>query len=116
MLDQAAVDNQRAHKVPTGSPSPKVIPLRRLWWAAIILLGLSVGAVGFTIWQLRNDGIRAAINDTGNIATILAGQFSRSLNTIDAILLELRGTSKGLDIDTPASVRSIYGTREMQET
>ena len=81
-----------------------------------MLLGLSIGAVGFTIWQLRNDAIKAAITDTGNIAAILAGQFSRSLYTIDMMLLELRSTSKGLNIDTPDKVRAVYGTREMRET
>ena len=60
-----------------------------------MLLGLSVGAVSFTIWQLRNDAINAAINDTGNIAAILAGQFSRSLNTIDTMLIELRSSEQG---------------------
>ena len=72
--------------------------------------------MGFTIWQLRNDAIKSAITDTGNIAAILAGQLSRSLNTIDAMLLEIRGTSKGLNIDTPAKVRAIYGTKEMHDT
>ena len=81
-----------------------------------MLLGLSIGAVGFTIWQLRNDAIRAAINDTGNIAAILAGQFSRSLNTIDAMLIELRNASKGLDIGTPEKLHAIYGTRQMHDT
>jgi diguanylate cyclase (GGDEF)-like protein len=116
MLDNTAADTERAHEAPADASLPKAIPLRRLWQAAIVLIGLSVGAVGFTIWQLRNDAIRSAIADTGNIATILAGQFSRSLTSIDATLLELRTRSKGLDIDTPAKVRAIYGTREMHDT
>ena len=116
MLDKTAADIDRALEAPTKAPTPKAIPLRRLWWAAIMLLGLSVGAVGFTIWQLRNDAIKSAITDTGNIAAILAGQMSRSLNTIDAMLLEIKSTSKGLEIDTPAKVRAIYGTKEMHDT
>jgi hypothetical protein len=39
----------------------RILSLRRLWWAAIVLLGVSAGAVGFTIWQLRNDAIGAAV-------------------------------------------------------
>ena len=116
MLDPSAADSERAHPAPTATPSLKPMPLRRLWWAAIVLLALSIGAVGFTIWQLRNDAIKSAITDTGNIAAILAGQLSRSLNTIDGMLLEIRGTSKGLDIDTPAKLRAIYGTKEMHDT
>lgn len=116
MLDQTTVDIERARPAPTETPPPKALPLRRLWWAAIVLLALSIGAVGFTIWQLRDDAIKAAINDTGNIAAILAGQMSRSLNTIDQMLLEIRGNSKGLDISTPEKLRAIYRTREMHDS
>jgi diguanylate cyclase (GGDEF)-like protein len=115
MLDNTAADTERAHQAPADASLPKAIPLRRLRQAAIVLIGLSIGAVGFTIWQLRNDAIRSAIVDTGNIATILAGQFSRSLNLIDGMLLEIRGRSKGVDIDTPAKLRGIYGTKEMHD-
>ena len=117
MLDKIASDIEHAYDAPTDTASAlKPIPLRRLWWAAILLLGLSVGAVGFTIWQLGTTRSRPPISDTGNIAAVLAGQMSRSLHTIDAMLLEIRSTSKGLDIDTPDKLRSIYGTKEMHAT
>jgi diguanylate cyclase (GGDEF)-like protein len=76
----------------------KAIPLGRLWWAAILLLGISAGAVGWTIWQLRNDAIRVAISDSGNIAAVLAGQLSRSFQSIDALLSALKEPSTDLDI------------------
>ncbi len=93
------------HKV--GTPVSKLasgalaaaIPLGRLWWAAILLLGISASAVGWTIWQLRVDAIRAAITDSGNIAAVLAGQLSHSLQSIDAVLLDLKDPGKDLDID-----------------
>jgi diguanylate cyclase (GGDEF)-like protein len=113
MLDQTTADIERAQSAPTETPPPKALPLRRLWWAAILLLGLSVGAVSFTIWQLRNDAIQAAMSDTGNIAAVLASQMSRSLTSIEAMLLEIKNISKGLDIETPDKLRSIYGNREM---
>jgi diguanylate cyclase (GGDEF)-like protein len=116
MQENSATDIERAQTPVVAAQAPQAIPLRRLWWAAIVLLGLSLGAVGFTIWQLRNDAINAAVNDTGNIASILAGQFSRSLHTIDTMLLELRSASKGLDINTPEKVHAIYGTRQMHAT
>jgi diguanylate cyclase (GGDEF)-like protein len=87
-----------ASRLATGALA-KTIPLGRLWWAAILLLGLSVGAVSWTIWQLRIDAIRAAISDSGSIAAILAGQLSRSLQSIDAVLLQLKGPGKELSID-----------------
>jgi hypothetical protein len=113
MLDQTTVDIERAQQAPIETPPWKALPLRRLWWAAIVLLGLSVGAVGFTIWQLRNDAIQAAVSDTGNIAAVLAGQMSRSLASIEAMLLEIKNISKGLDIETPDKLRSVYRNREM---
>jgi diguanylate cyclase (GGDEF)-like protein len=93
----------------TGAPT-FAIELRRLWWAAILLLGISAGAVGWTIWQLRNDAIRSAISETGNIATVLAGQFSRSLESIDGVLRELRSSSTSLE--NPSELRAALGTRK----
>jgi diguanylate cyclase (GGDEF)-like protein len=90
--------------------------LRRLWWAAIVLLGLSVGAVGVTILQLRNDAINTAITDTGNIAAILAGQLSRSLATIDVTLLDIKSIAKGRPIDSPAKLRALYGNKQIYST
>jgi diguanylate cyclase (GGDEF)-like protein len=76
--------------IPAAAGAMRQFPaLRRFWWAAIFLLGTSVGAVGWTIWQLRNDAIQAAVSDSGNIATILAGQLSRSINSIDAMLRQV---------------------------
>ncbi|HEY6256590.1 MAG TPA: EAL domain-containing protein [Xanthobacteraceae bacterium] len=86
----------------------KSIPLGRLWWAAILLLGISAGAVGWTIWQLRVDAIRAAIADSGNIAAVLADQMSRSLQSIDAVLSDLKSSSKSLDTDGPEAVRAAF--------
>lgn len=89
----------------------ETIPLGRLWWAAILLLGLSVGAVGWTICQLRTDAIRTAISDSGNIAAVLAGQLSRSLQSIDNVLLEIKDPSKDLDIDRSLDFRAAFNRR-----
>ena len=42
--------------------------LQHLWWAALVLLGISASAVGWTIWELRSDAFKAAIAESGNIA------------------------------------------------
>ncbi len=94
----------------------KSVSLRHLWWAAILLLGVSASAVGWTIWQLRADAIRSAISESGNIATVLAGQLSRSVQSIDAVLLEVRKGSKDLDIDTPPGFRAAFNRRAFRET
>src|SRR5580704_175506 len=77
----------------------QTFPLQRLRWAAILLLGISASAVGWTIWQLRTDAVRAATSDSGNIAAVLAAQMSRSLAAIDAVLLEVKRTAKDKDIE-----------------
>jgi diguanylate cyclase (GGDEF)-like protein len=96
---------------PRLTPAAKSIPLGRLWWAAILLLGVSVGAVGWTIWQLRLDAIRVAISDAGNIAALLSGQLSRSLQSVDSALLEIQGSSQGADINEAASMRAALDRR-----
>jgi diguanylate cyclase (GGDEF)-like protein/PAS domain S-box-containing protein len=70
--------------------APRSFPLKRMWWAAVLLLGLSASAVALTIWQLREDAIRAAVSESGSIATVLANQLSRSVQSIDTALLEIK--------------------------
>src|SRR5262249_39382548 len=95
---------------------PQSIPLRRLWWAAFVLLGISVTAVGWTIWQLRTDAIRAAITESGNIATVLAGQLSRSVRGTAAGRRDAKRASKDLDIATPHGFRAAFNRRAFRET
>ena len=92
------------------------IPLRQLWWAAFVLLGVSASAVGWTIWELRSDAIRAAIAESGNIAAVLASQLSRSIHGIDSVLLETKRATKELDIDTPMSFRASFNRHAVRDT
>src|ERR1700722_20170134 len=97
-------------EITSGSAAGAVvqaISLRRLWWAAILLLGLSASAVVWTIWQLRTDAISAAVSETGNIASVLAGQLSRSLKSIDTVLLEIKQSAERYDIDSSADFQSV---------
>jgi hypothetical protein len=57
---------------PDNGAVGQAIPLRQLWWAAIVLIAMSAGAASWTIWQLRTDAINAAIAESGNMATVLA--------------------------------------------
>jgi diguanylate cyclase (GGDEF)-like protein len=91
---------------PASCAVAKTIPLGRLWWAAILLLGISAGAVGWTIWQLRNDAIRSAISESGNIAAVLAGQLSRSLQSIDTVLQDLKDPTKALEPGRSLDIRT----------
>ena len=90
--------------------------LGRLWWAAIVLLGISVGAVGWTIWQLRNDAIRTAVSETGNIAAVLGGQLSRSLQAIDAVLLDVKRSQKALRLENAEALHAVYNDKTSQDS
>src|ERR1700676_3557232 len=101
---------------PAAGTVIQTIPLRRLWWAAILLLGLSASAVVWTIGQLRADAISAAVSETGNIASVLAVQLSRSLKSIDTVLLEIKQSAERHDIDSPADFQFAIDRREFQES
>ena len=101
---------------PAAAVVIQTIPLRRLWWAAILLLGVSGSAVVWTIWQLRADAISAAVSETGNIASVLAVQLSRSLKSIDTVLLEIKQSAERHDIDSPADFQVAIDRREFQES
>src|SRR5580698_10415133 len=108
-------DNTATVPGSTAGPFIQAIPLRRLWWAAILLLGLSAGAVVWTIGQLRADAISAAVSETGNIASVLAVQLSRSLKSIDTVRLEIKQSVERHDIDSPADFQAAVDRHEFQE-
>ena len=66
------------------------VPYRSLICIAVGLIGLAVIAIGATISSLRQDAIADAFTETGNIATVLAEQTSRSVQAIDLVLVELK--------------------------
>src|SRR5437667_5199475 len=66
------------------------INFRSLICVAAGLIGLAVMAIGLTIWGLRVDATEEAANDTGNIATVLAEQTARSVQSIDLVVIELQ--------------------------
>jgi diguanylate cyclase (GGDEF)-like protein len=101
---------------PAAIAAVQSIPLRRLWWAAIVLLGLSATAVTWTIVQLRTDAINAAIAESGSIATVLAGQLSRSLQSIDAVLLEIKRSAEDRNLSASSGFAGEFDRPEFQET
>ncbi len=101
---------------PAAGAVIRTIPLRRLWWAAILLLGVSASAVVWTIWQLRTDAISAAITETGNIASVLADQLSRSLKSTDTVLLEIKRSVEARGIESPSAFQAAIDRDEFPET
>lgn len=94
----------------------KTIQLRRLWWAAVLLLGLAVSAVAWTIWQLRADAINAAVSESGNIASVLADQLSRSVDAIDAVLAEIKQSAENRDIASRPNFEAAFANPAFRDT
>jgi len=99
----------QAHRVTT----------RSLIFVAVGLIGLAVAAIGATAWSLRNDALRDAIHDTGNIATVLAEQTARSVQSIDLVLTETRERIGSFDTTTATGIynlmRSLLAHQLLQE-
>ena len=102
--------------VPRDAAPIRLGTQRRFLLAAILLLALAVGAVGWTVFQLRNDAVRAAISELGNIASILSGQLARSLDAIDAILLQIKKSLQNLDLPESGDLRSVIDKRSFYES
>ena len=64
--------------------------IRGLICVAVGFIGAAVVAIGLTVWGLRSDAMDEAANDAGNIATVLAEQTARSVQSIDLVLTELQ--------------------------
>jgi diguanylate cyclase (GGDEF)-like protein/PAS domain S-box-containing protein len=56
---------------------------------ALGLIGVAVVAIAITLAALRNDAIEEAVNDTNNLATVLAEQTARAVQAIDIATSEI---------------------------
>src|SRR5450631_4188375 len=64
------------------------------------LLAAAVLAIGLTIWWLRSDEIGDATRDTGNLATVLAEQTNRAVQSIDLVMDEFQKRLENLGART----------------
>lgn len=71
------------------------------------LLGAAVLCIGLTIWWLRADAISDASNDTGNLATVLAEQTNRSVQSIDLMFDDIKDDLRSLHATTPEAFRQL---------
>ncbi len=79
---------------------------------AVAMLAVAIGAIGLTVWALRYDAAEDAARDTGNIATVLAEQTSRTVQAIDIVLEDLAERIADANIATPEEFRQIVATRD----
>ena len=91
------------------------LTFRSLICVAAGVLGLAVVAIVFTIWALRRDAGEDAARETGNSATILAEQTSRTVQSIDIVLTELQERIYRMGATTPDNFRSLTDTEQMHQ-
>ena len=102
------------HK-PSSEAANRVRRQRGYYLASVLLLTLSVGAVGWTIWQLRADAVRAAVSDSENIASVLSGQLARLLDSIDSVLSEIKRSVKDPHPERPQDLQAAFDTEEFHD-
>src|SRR5437867_11169040 len=83
--------------------------------AAVLLLVIAAGSLGWAVWQLRGDARRDAFEETGNLALVLAGQLSRFLQTIDVMLAETRDDVLNVESEDANAWRRYVASQTMQE-
>jgi hypothetical protein len=78
------------------------------------LVGLAIGliiigmiATAATIWAWRRDTTTAAVRDIGNIATVLAEQTSRSVQSMDLVLSDMIDKLQAMGATSPDSFRRV---------
>jgi diguanylate cyclase (GGDEF)-like protein len=119
LFERSKMSERRRLTRSAGAPNrPAVMEQRghrKYFLLAALLVAIAAGAVGWTIWQLRKDAVRTAVAETGNIASILSGQLARSLDAIDAVLLDLKRSVEQLDVDEAHELRSRIDTQSFHE-
>ena len=72
-------------------------------------------AIGLTIWWLRSEAINDASRNAGNLATVLAEQTNRSIQSIDLMLNELHERIEVLGARTPNDFRRLLQSEDTHQ-
>jgi diguanylate cyclase (GGDEF)-like protein len=89
-----------------GRASARSLLLKIIIAGTLACVAIAVTLIGLTAWTLRSDAIDDASIDAGNIATVLAEQTARSVQSIDLVLTELQDHVRQRGITTPDAFRS----------
>src|SRR5215475_6182413 len=103
----------QANVAPSAGSSAR--PIGTLSAAALLLLVIAAGSLGWAVWQLRADARRDAFEETGNLAVVLAGQLSRFLQTIDVVVAEVRDDVNEFDSETMTSWQWALSSEAMHQ-
>jgi diguanylate cyclase (GGDEF)-like protein len=71
------------------------------------ILAIAVFAIGLTVWWLRADAVRDAGANADNLASVLAEQTNRSIQSIDLLLNDIQERTEALGVTTPESFRNL---------
>ncbi|MDC7785814.1 EAL domain-containing protein [Rhodoplanes sp. TEM] len=63
---------------------------RALSAAAVLVLGLATGGVGVALYVDREHEVRGGLREVQNVAVVLAGQLTSSIQAVDIVLRELQ--------------------------
>ena len=88
---------------------------RALCAGVLLVFGLTIGAVGVSIWRDRSDAIDSGVRDASNIAVVLAGQIERLIQSVDIVLRGAQRRVDELDVwsaDGTLHLPDIYGFRQ----
>ena len=81
------------------------LTFRSLIGVAIGIIALAIVAIAMTVWALRSDAAQDAARENGNIATILAEETARSVQSIELVAVELQERIAALGGTTPNRFR-----------
>jgi diguanylate cyclase (GGDEF)-like protein len=101
-----SVPTERAIYVSRGAKSARRLD-SRIASAAIGFVGIAVAIIGLTVDGLRSDAITNASVNIGNIATVLAEQTNRSVQSVDLVLTDIRDNVKVQGSRTPEEFRDL---------
>ena len=65
-------------------------PVRRLYLVGLLLIAAAIFGAWFAIWQLRQERLANATQDTSNLAVVLAAETARSFQAVDLVLQEVQ--------------------------
>jgi diguanylate cyclase (GGDEF)-like protein/PAS domain S-box-containing protein len=82
------------------------LSFRALIYVAVVFVALAAAAIGFTVWQLRDDAIEDAAKDTGNVASVLSEQVDSSVQSVDGAMKDLQRRIDEVNADSEDDFRS----------
>jgi predicted signal transduction protein with EAL and GGDEF domain len=94
----------------------KVRSVRAIIVAALLVFVVAAAAAGGTILRLRAIVIADGIEDTTNIAAVIAEQIDRSIQSIDLVLTDLSDRIAALPLEHPEQLRHALESGALQAT